>query len=558
MKKFGWIIAVVIVLVGIYSALWVFQARALEKGMLDELAEISKESKNTVVLNYDRIDRSGYPFSIAFSFVNPRFSAGIEPQKVEVGVQGDITNTFTVLGRLKNVAVDGMVNVNAPGMQQTLFEGKASIASSFKGFIPRFIIHPLSTKKSDFEELTLSISPFKWVSPSGVAAVTIENTVLHYQNKPSSQLVDVKANVMVDLPVANALMGMPTGMEEPVSEGTKDVVPLYMLVQRAINDTLATKTNFAVDLSAEIPSQEFFSKISSTPIFGLFSLTLPTFSLHVKNFTSTNVLSTSTCHGRIALTEDNKKTIHFQFGHDTKTEWSPEFYTRAMACLDEISAGAKELHPQDETLKRLKELLVNHIDDVKALVPKMQLLGTQVSMSKGSLDFNKENFNFASELSKSGLQNNLFGILLHGDAKHEGGEFAYSFTLDLLNYKELVNDLTNYFNHICVVFNQLKDSKTSMLNPLTEETKNKVLAYLQDISNTPQEADKDAHITASYVKGELKIGTMNFFQFMQSSRAVGDAICTNVCPAPSAPQQPAQPPVVIPPSSPEAVPTPTP
>lgn len=539
----SWVIACVVLLIVGYSAFWYYQAHLLKSFAEERRGEVERAPGQETTFTFDRIETSGYPFSIKLSFANPHVNCSLKSKDVacDLALDGTMTQVFSLFGQLKKMTTDGKLHIAVQGNdQKPIFDGvangKITLQSKFTGYLWSAIRHPFSTHKSDFEDIDFLISNLQFafsLQGKKVGDLQIKDTEFLYQSQPDSQTINVTSDFVLDTSASSpfALSGFRN------TDTASAFAPFFAIFEQVVEKQKGEKTNCSVDLKIELPSMEVFQKMTKAPLTLLFS-TFPTFSINLKKLNFSSLYGSSEHSGYFTISEDSSKQVSIKFANDLKIKYTDAYYTKAMEITDDLAKAVKaDLQPANEDLVRVKSLFLTNLDDLKALIPKLQQVGTISWTGKGFVDVNKTNFNFTSNLTDFGFRDDLYGILLNMDAKRNGKDMFCKVSIDCINYRALFQDLIAYFNRFIVVSNLLREQSAHELHPVSQETTQKVLSYLALISDAPGSTSPDLKITFSYDNGKIRVGTLDFEPFTVYLKDLMNTLSLDVYPTPIPLQQ---------------------
>lgn len=527
MKMLKSLILVVVLLVVAaagYSALWYYQANRLQKNLEEQLASASKEHAAVLSFQYDAINKSGYPIDIQISLVNPRVKAlGIvpilegqeNPQAFEMNLNGQIVDTFNVFGYRKAMEATGKARILLPKINiypasEWVVEGKIGAQSDALSFISDMILHPITTKIDTLKEFTLTLAPLRFScvrEGKELEVLDVKNALIEYQKKVASYFIHIAGDVVASNDVELF----------PFKSGKETMQDFADRIAQAYGKKMG-KTSSKLDMKIELPDLQELEQIMNSPM-SLLARSFPTFSIDLGTFESSNNFSASQAKGFFKLNEDAAKNVSIQTAFESIWKGKAN-YNDLMSVVDELAKAVTELQPTTATETKLKNLFASHLDDIKALVPHLEKFGAVEFKEAGSAEFNKATFSFKGVLEQLKLSSDLYGMNVHGGAEYQGGKALVKFTLDLMKYRDFIQDSLGYYNRLTVVLNQLRDEKEALLRPVSAETISKIIAYLQKISDEPTSESADLHITCSFNNGEIQVGTLNIVDFQVISKTL--------------------------------------
>lgn len=537
MKAFrSWIIAILLLAIVGYTAFWFYQAHLLKNMLQEKQGQVEKAPTYDFTLRFDDLETSGYPFSINLAIANPKIDCSLKSGLLDLSINfdGKMTNSFTPFGQLEKVSTKGKTHITVKGADsKAVFEGfgdgEMTLQSKSKGYLWSAVRHPFSTKKEDFEDVMLHISPLKCsglIRDKKTAGLQINDALLHYQRNPSAQTLNFSSDFILD----------PTESSSATAQEFSDmcpqdtIKPFLVIVEKALQKQKIEKYSCSFDMQVDLPGVETLEKISAAPMMLAFS-PIPKFAIDVKKFNISHNSGDLKSSGYCALSEDAQRQVLLTFGKEVIFKTTEASYTQCITTINTIAEMvAQDLKPDNEDLARIKTLFVSHLDDVRALVPKLYQLGATKWGGKGSFEINKETYNCSGNLSHFGFTNDLYGVFFNLDAKRQDEKISCKADLNCIKYKDLVGDFIAYFNRFTTVFNLLKHDDARPLNPVSKETTAKIFEYLLAISDTPESESADLKITYTYDNGRMRIGTLTLERLIPYSKELFKRIEGEVCP----------------------------
>jgi hypothetical protein len=530
----SWIAVIVLILIVSYSAFWLYEASVL-RTKLEEKRGVEELNSQGDVMSYDfdKLETSGYPFSIVLTLTNPkaRFTLATEHLNFHVKCDGKVVNTFSPFGHLKKIAKDGKTHFKAAGKNpQSSFDifadGKVSIQPKYKGHLWSALQHLSGSKNEGFEDVELLISQlqYSWdIQGKKAANGEIKEAAFHYLKKPPTQTFSLSSDFSIEL--------LHPSLENPeINDQQDNLEPFFAILKKAAEKEEKVRTNISFDVQTEMPD---FDTLKQLSIFSILIGPIPKFSIDVKKFKVDSKLASFEKSGYFTLTEDSNKKVSLELEGKAQAQYTELYYNQLIKLVDDTAKQvAVELKPENDDLKRIITLFQKHVDAVKALVPKLQQFGPFIWSAKGFFDLDRNTQNFAVGISPWNFSTDLYGVNFNLNAKREPTNTICQANIDCIKYKDLIRDFIDYFNRFTVVFNILKNEDTPKLNMFSKELQEKIIEFLVDISDTKQMNAQDLSVTFKYENGEVRIGTLTYEQFLANVSALSTMIKQEVYPSP--------------------------
>lgn len=288
------------------------------------------------------------------------------------------------------------------------------------------------------------------------------------------------------------------------------------------------KVNYSFALKLDLPSNHILSELADSPL-KLLKDPVPYFSFALQNLSAQDNFSNSTGNFNVSIGEEANNTVKLQVVSDSSWKYSPGLYDALLSLLDAVNREAASL-PFEGQDKALQELITNRIDEVKGLVPHFQDFGTIKHKLNSSLAVNKRSLVGAISLQDLELVCDLYGVRVKGEATNKEGAVAANSMIELLKYRQLLDDMVGYYNRAYKVANILKSEDEPLLYPLSQATLDKIVSFLNQIS-TPSADKSDLAITIAYRDGETKVGEMSASEFKALLSTLWNEILKEVAPS---------------------------
>lgn len=169
--------------------------------------------------------------------------------------------------------------------------------------------------------------------------------------------------------------------------------------------------------------------------------------------------------------------------------------------------------PQNAQLSKidnLRKLLQCCQEDLKKLVPRYHDFGLMKLTVKADAEFNKENFSGDAKVQNFDFITDIYGIKSNGFVKGQQVEIIGQYTIDLLDYKTLIEDLAAYYNRIHFVFPIFAENPEDAPPLIPHRVASLFINFLRKISNQPEKDSRDLSITINFLEPQaVKIGTLS-------------------------------------------------
>ncbi len=532
----------ILIVLGAYTIFWYKKSSDLENHFKTQIDQLAHNDKNSYLLQYDSIERGGFPFNFTLALVNPTITEIQSPEKAntkgaEIKINGKIIDHFTLSEELKSVEYQGKANIYIPSQNEEqssnfLVEGNMLLENESGSLIPVTALKNLVTldqiignlwehlnlDDSQMKISNLKISDIQRNSP----VVNIDSFDIYFTRQlkdEANRKIHLKSNVKGwDIYQLNSYIHSKV---KPSSLLDK----LYQEFLLALNSKEG-KIGLDFDLDLDIPNDEELYKISQRHISAYLTHPFPEFSIAFDGSFNAAALENSKVKGRLAIKQEEHKEESISLNVDGSNSYTTAYVEALHYALEKVSEEAALLEPTNENEKIIKELLVNHRAELIGLIPQINEFGTIQEILDLNIKLKKSELYTNIQLANFAFLSKLYGVQLHGETEGRIGSAAGSITLDLLQYEPLIHDLTAYINKVIRVLNLIDYN----LNEISAALEKQILSYIQEISNEPQTNTKDIHITAGYLKDGVKVGTLSLDEFMQKSSAMWNEIEKEVMP----------------------------
>jgi len=501
-------IVVLLLLIGAYTAFWFYEASEIEKQLKEELASLEPNAK----IQYDAIQKRGYPLSIKLAVVNPRVE--VENEAVNFTVQGQLAGCWSLLGELKKLDLSGnshlefevgeegdLTDYKFTGDMVVEFDSIRTIGD--KGKIT-------FTNAKAYSSGNLVHGPFEW---------TIDGLTADYDVKSPNPN---RSHLFLDVEVKGAeLASIKNAEESPLTR-------MYQLLINSIEEK-SGKTDLSFLMQCELPSQELVQKYIHSPLL-LFTESFPTISLDLKKFSSSNALVKQDAKAAITISEDGKRSLVLRIDADGFVHYYPGYHEAVVSAIDKVKLEAAQWDaPEDLSL--LKSVLLNHTDLIKSLVPHPENFGKIEGEESLLFVLNKTNLNWHIALEKLNLHCDLFGVGIKADAQERNNSTHIDAIVTITHVKRLAEELVAFYNRLERLASLIEEETNQHLTPLPENAPEKIVAYLNLLA-TKREGDELA-IDIKYSDGKIQVGPLSLEQARAQLEQLWEGLMP---PQPSQPQ----------------------
>jgi len=475
-----------------YTGFWLWQAHRLKSSVKEALSY----QNYGVEIEYDTLLSRGFPLEIQIQIEKPRLKipAGFS-RSLNYTSEGRINTTFSLQGELKSIDSTGISQLYFSGKKAKKWQIESQMHVNLLANGATFLLQDVNISRQE--------QPYSHID-------NLQVDIVRTSPSPDRQLIQV------DFAMKGHERIMPSQPEDLKTEkGAWTYLKDLFSVKRG-------KTNNSFTIKADLPSQEVLQKLMSFPAL-LLQEKWPYVNVDVVAVHSKDDLSSYS------------GDLHFKFGQE-----ADDLFTFQMS-----SGGS--LHFSSNLYDSLVDML-GGIDlevDLKPLVPKFHEFGTIINKWKSSFDLNKSQI-----LSLSGLEgtirlsdieftSDLYGIRIGAEVTNLNQPFTVYCSVDVLNFRRLINDLVGYYNRVYSIFNVLQVANVPPLYPLTDETVAKVLAYLDQIGSEPSQ-NVDLSLKFTYRDGKMQLGELDEERLSAQTQALWKAILQNIAPE-LVPPEPVQP-----------------
>ncbi len=502
----------IVLLIGGYTAFWYMQAYYIENTLKQEIAKAHPDAEIT----YDSVEKSGFPFAIQISLVNPKVH--VENKALSFDVEGKFATSWSLFARLKAIEIAGKSHIFVP-----VKEGATRSMYHFEGNTVLDIdsIQTLGDKGkiriTNAKALSLGSDihgPFEWLAD----LVTCDYNVLSESHDRSVVDLDVEVRG------AEARV-LPTGENSFLQE-------LY----KAFFGTIAEKSGKSTAsfvVKCDMPSAAKVQELTESPL-QLFTKGVPPVTIELKRFDSANVLTKDQMTARIHLGEDEHNTVVLQMTGDGSVRYFEGYREALLAAVDNVTKHVPDWQAPED-LVELKNFLISNASQIKELVPHLERYGNIEFFDDMFVEINKLTFNWHLGIKRLGIMCDLYGIDIKADAQNRNSDLQVEATIALKNAQGLVDDLTGFYNKAINIANYFEKDAEKQFRVLPASAPQKIVTFLKHLSQEHDDPKGVLKIVYSYKEGKTMIGALT----LEEARAEAEALWTEVMTGilPSQPQE---------------------
>ncbi len=511
MKKIVNILVIVfIAAIAGYSAYWYVIANQAEEDFKKYLASWQNEH-NSRQFTYDKITKDGFPTHINLRIENPHFSS----KELDLKTEGSLSLSVPLWSKERIISLQGDTKTrffphskNEKSIPKLSWNGESTLTLSDHN-ITHFQILNFILFSSD-ENI---------IDSSQISFVSLKNNLNQFSflnEADEKEPVDVKGGPF-EFSVSKRSYGKDQ-LEYPFSLSQKDLTIQGPPVNSTEIADLGTM-NFDFDGSICYPDPALWASIEKAPYAPRDAELC--IKLNHLNFQS-DIGSSKWNNFILSLKQE-------------QTKWTGIFKLNDNSVLTEkyetlikkqLAAQLKDPEFKKDILNNNEELykkIIAHQDDIIGLVPSLETIHKLDSKWDiiGTADVENQHVNKA-HLTVNTVEYDVppYQLSLSGEAQTTDGMQHPTFngTLKIVNYKQLIEQLSAYANRVIAVYNKIQvDDKTTpplpIINPASVKS---TLAFLQGISDDPNKESSDLKTTVTYSEeNQWKIGTLTLNDFLE-------------------------------------------
>jgi hypothetical protein len=520
-----------------YSIFWYVHASQIEKGLVSYLAKQTS-------IQYDSIEKSGFPTSINLTVKKPKFAVDLEIDELQIvefqdnefqdeslntsinaSLEGAISARFAVFGGLKELRYEGKTNLEIPQDESDLKNTMHFDATLFAKNDSEFLLSKEALKACKEEDLSNLWKDLNLES----AAFEITNFTIKQNTSDKALTSFDKGSIALQSKAQSDKQNSFEIVAEIVGLNNRDTSPL-------IDQLYAEqgKTNSKVVLHISLPSKNDLKTFFKTPVKSFFTSKVPEIAIDLKELDSTNNFGLVRAQGALSIQEDDEMNASLTSTFSLQGKQTKNYHSALVRLIHALGENNSTITPRTKLQKDLLQIISENSDEVARLIPQFDQFGT-IEFSKDlKFEFNKNSMHTKFVLNKLMLNSELYGINIHGLL--EGTPYNGAYTLDIYSYKALIIDAISYYNRLTKLLNKL--AKTPF-NTLSNELQDKILHTLLQISDAPNNGDaKDLSITLRYENGQITIGTLPLATFILETADTVQEIMNQVRPQESLQESP--------------------
>lgn len=543
MNKFTKIILPILVVLGLgYSGYWYFKSDEVEKKVRSDIESLASDRSHGFRFQYDKIEKSGFPTDVKIVVKNPQFKF-LNPENesakpAELNIDGSMNYVYDLAGNLKSSEIKGKTHLIVPDDKEgrgfnVLVEGNLDFDLETSKLLSYEFLNQLAKGTVDFDRLWREQKfENRYIKVDNIRVLNADDNQLLLSIGHGALKLDRKEEseehqkLFASINIKDLQYGNFTIPRIKEGEIAFEEIP------NILHETLMAKsgkTNYDFELVIDLPNGAILQEFMDNP--GLFALAnrIPQVGIHLKKFDNDNSFGKSSASGYIRANEDDQKNVKIETYFVSDYKYTPVLQEALSAAVDALKQNASQIQAETEEQKKFVDALVNHTDDVKALIPQFDRLGKMELNKEGVLDFNKGSFRTNVTLKRLEFLSDLYSAKLNGDLFSQGASnYTGEFHLNLIKYAALVKDIAGYYNRVIVFLNDMQGPNS--FNQISESNIERIITYLRNISNEPKSDSRDLTITSSYKDGEAKIGTLSLQEFAQKSTELGNNLSQELAP----------------------------
>jgi hypothetical protein len=272
-----------------------------------------------------------------------------------------------------------------------------------------------------------------------------------------------------------------------------------------------TSLSFDIELTGPLEELQNFENLSSLD-------DLPPFNFDLKKLNLATDFGHYTHSGSFSFNKVNSSDRNFVFNSLSTTQTSKAEFERFKeqwgTFLDNLPVCQQ--HAESGVVNDACPL-------VKSLIPKMDEFGKII----GEVDLKVTITNPEDILDSTKAVLNAFNYYSEIYGFKSGGNFDFrnkapsdgTYKFELLNYKLLFQDLFHYLTKVETIF-PLFNVRVEQFPRPSAENLNHILNFVKDVSDDPRADGKDVTITFKIHGADVKVGTLNYGQFLQKASAL--------------------------------------
>lgn len=536
MKKiiYPFIILLAIVCVA-YFAFWWYRADHLKKIVVASIENF--ERANGVHIQYDDIEKRGFPFNVELGIIDPLIIFHDQTEKIlqdpiEIFLEGTLVLGTRMWESKAWIGIDGNTHFTRIAEEADEESEEAEDKHWILGgkLLFSWPSHHLLTYDEAgacrcFDDLTLQINNlrFSHAKPDPKNLIfSLENSLFHFKLSKQNELMN---DFLVELDIHNFNFYPHKELYNRLFPGLIGNEMQFLLTERG-------KHSSSFVAHGTLPNSEYFIKSITDKKLFPFSIMID------KSFVKDD-LAEAFVKGKIELENPRDQIFQGHVSYDSYHQFS-EKYREALIQTIEMMAELTKMNPSLDSKE--SEFWVAHTKDIAELVPDLSQFGKIISQMDLNLKLvsdqesappkgvdhvpgitveNESGFNYRLDLLKLNqfnLHTDLYGGELAGEYKEKDFSLPSGHvTIKMKNYRELIKDATEYYQRWYLMLNKAEFPDRESLPKVAPNFVEKTISLLQAISDDPKAEKNPIEITVQIDSDHpenFKVGTLGFFEFM--------------------------------------------
>jgi hypothetical protein len=527
---------------GALLGLWWFKADRLQNAVAS-LANVREKKEDDLHIHYDALTKKGFPFAFEFVLENPRLTwkdaENPAAKPSEIFIDGVLTLKMPLLKKDQvSFKVDGKTHFsgspnNSKDQQENLWAMSGDLEGTAQFSRPLGIDENITTfsvedlKNYIIENLTEFSLQSKELHFTEIGKVT-ESKIFSLE-KGSLLLNRTKNDTgLFDFTFNTDLQGLEF-VNRAQFDRLRDVFPKSFKEGKFDFLTTPSKVDVILETHGTLPqihSRNEISFIKSPPFF----YTIDRLEISEKKPNFTNLLK-----GKLRIEKTPDEWIKGELFFNGTNQGREKNNENILALVNSL---AEELLTKDSPdLVKIGKFLTTHQAELNTLLPHGSALKvhSQLEMSfQGKPDERGDKIEkIYINLKNAGVGTDLYGIHMSGDLKEKEGQlFDGNLTIQLDNYKELLRDFANYYNHWQNLLSSFDIYKLK-LPSLSPQKVERTIHFLESLSSPPKKQQEGFNQLAVSItvrdsnQAKVKVGPLplNVFllKLMQLNQEVLDS-----------------------------------
>lgn len=491
MKRFS-IGAILVTAFILFTGHWYYRASEAKECVIKNIAQFQERNEQKALLTYKDIHVHGYPFKYIVTLVDPVFAeqSGDNEEPVKIGVKGklDLGADLFFTGIWAKLNGEISISDEQYNFPFELNNGNTTVLlavdnkGKIKDFCELFSKGLLAASDKSIQEQLWDLFEKLEITRENIEVTKDEKKLFSIQG---SQLTLTKYQT-------------PAGLEEINLEIDVESFNITNLIHNNPNimdiinqSSLDAPTHFNLSMNLELPSYQAMKELlNDFSIEKLETLPKAKFAVHRLKLRNEFLQNRYTLRLEMEGLQENSWKIHFVSG--SEDQFSKSLYQHSLDNLNE-----KILHPEnlDESSKQLVSCCA---DQLREAVIQWDSFGeiksnVEIHAHVSNSTTKGQPSKIIADINDLSIATDFYSLTSNGSFNSEKEEFH--FVINLINYKGLVHDLTNYLNRTNVIYGLPKDRKLDG---------KRFINFIKFLSDDPKSDSDNATITIHIEKDPTK------------------------------------------------------